>query len=242
VTVRAALFDLDDTLFDHQHCARVALAGIRALHTCFESFEPETLQRAHGEILEDLHQQVMTGHLDLERARVERFRRLYGVAGITADHRLAARAAAVYREGYLQARREVEGAAALLDAVHRHATVVIVSNNLLEEQQDKLRQCGLDRHVDILVVSEQAGVSKPHPGIFQIALERAGARAADAVMVGDSWSNDIEGARAAGIRPIWFNRDGKEPADPEVDMITSLEPTSEVLRVILALHRGTNAG
>ena len=31
-------------------------------------------------------------------------------------------------------------------------------------------------------------------------------RAEDAVMVGDSWAADVEGARAAGIRPIWFNR------------------------------------
>jgi FMN phosphatase YigB (HAD superfamily) len=111
--------------------------------------------------------------------------------------------------------------------------VVIVSNNLLEEQQEKLRQCGLEQYVDLLVVSSEAGVSKPDPRIFEIALARAGVGAGDAVMVGDSWENDIKGARAAGVRAVWFNRNDDAAADPAVPTITSLQPTESVVPVIL---------
>ena len=52
-------------------------------------------------------------------------------------------------------------------------------------------------------------MAKPDPRIFAIALERLGCAAADAVMIGDSWPADIEGARAAGVRAIWFNRSGQ---------------------------------
>jgi putative hydrolase of the HAD superfamily len=86
--------------------------------------------------------------------------------------------------------------------------------------------------VDVLVVSEEAGVSKPHPRIFEIALERAGAGPPEAVMLGDSWRNDVEGARAAGIRAVWFNRDGRDAPDPAVPVVRSLVPSAETWRVI----------
>ena len=44
--IRAVLFDLDDTLFDHSHCARSALAGVRDVYTCFASFSDADLERA----------------------------------------------------------------------------------------------------------------------------------------------------------------------------------------------------
>jgi FMN phosphatase YigB (HAD superfamily) len=53
-------------------------------------------------------------------------------------------------------------------------------------------------------------------------------------MVGDSWATDIEGARAAGIRAIWFNpqrRERPEPAD--VRELESLEPAAHAAAIIL---------
>ena len=230
--VHAVLFDLDDTLFDHAHCSRAALAGVRDAHPCFQSIEKEVLERSHASILEELHLEVLAGRVNLDAARVERFRRLYAMAGVEAPLELAQRTAVRYREAYVSARTEVSGAATLLGAIHPHARVVIVSNNVLAEQQEKLRQCGLDRFVDDLVVSEDVGVSKPDPRIFEVALERAGCAASTAVMIGDAWKNDIEGARAAGIRAIWFNRDGAAPPDPGVPVIRSLEPVEPVLTLI----------
>src|SRR4029453_17795860 len=141
----------------------------------------------------------------LEQARRERFRRLFAAVGVTPGDDVVAEAADTYRGGEIRIRRAIAGAPALLAAVRQRSQVGIVSNNLLEEQQGKLRQCGLDRFVDELGVSEETGMSKPDPRIFQIALDRLGRRADEVVMVGDSWAADVLGARAAGIRGIWFN-------------------------------------
>jgi HAD superfamily hydrolase (TIGR01549 family) len=232
--VRAVLFDLDDTLFDHRHCARSALAGVRRLHPCFDTFDDARLEAAHSQILEELHLDVLAGRLDIDAARIERFKRLYARAGMEADRILAERTAATYRDHYIQARTTVPGAIPLLVAIREHARVVIVSNNLLAEQRAKLRDCGLDRYVDVLVVSEEVGVSKPDPRIFTTALDRAGVSASDAVMIGDSWANDIEGARRAGIPAVWFNRTETPSPDPNVPTIHRLEPAEAVLRVIFA--------
>lgn len=232
--VRAVLFDLDDTLFDHQHCAHAALETVHRGHDCFKPIPFAAFQRTHAELLEDLHQAVMFGRMDIDAAREERFRRLFQSAGVEAADEIVRDVAAAYRRRYVEARRSIAGAAALLVRVRERASVVIVSNNILDEQRQKLRQCGLATLVDELVVSEEVGVSKPDPKIFEAALGRVGCGPREAVMLGDSWSADIAGARAAGIRAIWFNRHDlarPEPA-PEVAEVRSLEPAGDVLEII----------
>ncbi|HET7219024.1 MAG TPA: HAD-IA family hydrolase, partial [Vicinamibacterales bacterium] len=153
-------------------------------------------------------------------------------AGVTVDAAVLQETAAAYRHRYLETRRPVAGARDLLAAIKPYARVAIVSNNLLDEQQQKLRLCGFDDYVDVLVVSEEAGSWKPDRAIFETALERLGCAAADAVMIGDSWAADVEGARAAGIRAIWFNPGTKASADATIPEISAWSPIEPVLEAI----------
>jgi len=234
---RAVLFDLDDTLFDHRTSAREALRAIHRGHAADLDFG--ALERHHAIHLEELHLEVLAGRIGLDDARRERFRRVFLALGVPLEPEAVNAVATAYRSGYMTSRRALAGAAALLTAVRRHARIVIVTNNLLDEQQDKLQYCGLAPLVDALVASEDVGVSKPDPGIFRIALERAGVPADQAVMVGDSWANDIAGARGAGIRAVWFNPDRLAmPAEPaDVLEIHALEPADAIVRVLLGVHR-----
>jgi HAD superfamily hydrolase (TIGR01549 family) len=237
--MKAALFDLDDTLFDHRGCAREALTAVQGCHERFRSMPFDALERAHARFLEELHADVMLGRMPLEHARVERFRRLLASMNVPLAEGLAARMATTYRDTYRTTRRATPGAPALLAAIKSHARIAVVSNNLLEEQQEKLRTCGLDGLVDALIVSEDAGTSKPDPAIFRLALDRLHASPVNAVMIGDSWTADVMGARAAGIRAIWFNPGGAltPAADPAVPELRSLEPVDAALRMILDTYR-----
>ena len=87
--VRAVLFDLDDTLFDHRGCARDALEAVHACHPCFARDGLRRSRAAHARLLEELHREVMTGRVPLDAARNERFRRLFAAAGVTAADGLA---------------------------------------------------------------------------------------------------------------------------------------------------------
>lgn len=236
---RAVLFDLDDTLFDHQGCARDALTAVQQTHEALRAMPFDTLAQVHAGFLEELHQEVMLGRVPLEEARIERFRRVLVAAGADARSDLATEVASMYRETYRTRRRAVSGAAALIREIRRRARVGIVSNNLLDEQQDKLRVCGLDVFVDALVVSEEAQVSKPDAVIFRIALDRLAVPPSEAVMVGDSWSADVEGARAAGIRAIWFNPSDAPAPDPLADVaqLRAFEPVDVAARIILESPR-----
>jgi putative hydrolase of the HAD superfamily len=65
--------------------------------------------------------------------------------------------------------------------------------------------------VDAIVGSRAHGYVKPHPTIFQAALQQLGVEPAAAAMVGDSLEEDVEGARALGMRAILIDRDDRHP-------------------------------
>jgi putative hydrolase of the HAD superfamily len=232
--VRAVLFDLDDTLFDHRASAADALRAVHGAHDPFRKTPFDTFERQHSSLLEELHPEVVSGRLGMDAAREERFRRLFGYFGHAAADAACRDAALLYRSEYLAARRAMSGAAALLEAVRQRAAVAIVSNNMLQEQQDKLAHCGLAAHVDALVVSEDVGIAKPDPEIFLVALRALGVRPAEAVMVGDSWPADVVGARSAGIRPVWFNPSRLPSPEPHagVSELHALAPVPAVLALL----------
>ncbi len=65
--------------------------------------------------------------------------------------------------------------------------------------------------VDAAVGSAAHGKTKPHPSIFQAALEQLGVAAEEAAMVGDSPEDDVDGARAFGMQAFLIDRDGRYP-------------------------------
>ena len=85
--------------------------------------------------------------------------------------------------------------------------------------------------VDAVVGSRAHGFVKPHPTIFEAALQQLGVAAAEAAMVGDSIEEDVEGARALGMRAILLDRESRHP-DVE-ERLTDLYG----LPAALGLHR-----
>lgn len=239
--IRTVLLDLDDTLFDHRACSRDALAAARLGDAALRGQTLDDLERLHAAILEELHRDVMLGHMPLEAARRERFRRLLTATGTAATEAAASAAAETYRRRYRELRRAVPGAVPFLAALAARVKVGVVSNNLYDEQLDKLRVCGLEPFVEVLVVSERAGISKPDARIFRIALDALGAAADATVMVGDSWPADVAGARAAGLRAVWFNplRRPRPDGEPPVVELHTLEPPDEAVARVLSAQLET---
>jgi putative hydrolase of the HAD superfamily len=231
---RAVLFDLDDTLFDHRHSCRSGLTAVQRDFQPLQKIPLEELERKYGALLEELHPKVLQGVVSLEESRVERFRRLFSQAGEDISLTTAESCAHCYQKAYRVARRPTPGAIPLLRRLRPIAKVAVVSNNLIDEQREKLKCCGLVPFVDCLVVSEEVGVAKPELAIFEEVLKRLQCGAQEAVMVGDSWEEDILGAHRAGMRAVWLNRSGRPcPDQALVSEISSFEPLDAVLDVIL---------
>ena len=232
--IKAVLFDLDDTLTDHQHCSRSGLAALQQAYPCFARADIRQFERDHEALLNELHAGVLSGGFTLEQARRERFRRLLRRYGEDPTDALATRATACYRDVYESSFQTVPGAISLLEALKPRVTMGIVTNHQAAEQRGKIKRYGLDRLIDLVVISEEVGSAKPEAEIFELALERAGCRAGEAVMVGDWWEVDVLGARGVGMRAVWLNRYDVPCPDPSMALeVNALEPTETVLDIIL---------
>lgn len=235
-SVKAVLFDLDDTLFDHLYSTRQGLDAVCQAYPCFQQRPLDELFADYTRLLDEVHLRVLEGSLTIDEARRERFRRFFLLHGPETEDLLSAieHAAMLHRETYQASRQVVAGAIPLLEHLRGKVKVAVVTNNLVAEQVEKLSHLRMDHLIDELVTSEETGYIKPDPGIFSIALERLACRAEETVMIGDSWRSDVLGARSTGIRAIWFNRTSISCPDPALATeIRALEPLDEVMRLIL---------
>lgn len=83
---------------------------------------------------------------------------------------------------------------------------VVVTNGATRQQEAKIRRTGLDRYVADWVISEDAGVSKPNPRIFELAARRTRTGLRGAWVIGDSPEADIGGAAVIGLPSVWLHR------------------------------------
>jgi putative hydrolase of the HAD superfamily len=115
-------------------------------------------------------------------------------------------------------------AAPALDALGADHALALVTNGASCLQREKLAASGLTDRFDAVVVSGDLGTAKPDPAVYAHALSALGAEPGDAVMVGDSLRNDVDGALAAGLGAVWLNRDGRpRPQDrPDLREIAGL--------------------
>ena len=87
----------------------------------------------------------------------------------------------------------------------------------------------LDGLIAAAVSSSEHGYMKPHPSIFEAALTLAGVTASESVMVGDSLSHDIEGARRVGMKGILVHRSDDPPPTTDVPVIRSMAELPAIL-------------
>lgn len=230
---RVVLCDLDDTLFDHSGATRAALASVRDASSYFREWTLDVLDLRHRELLEMFHLEVLAGRMAIDAARIERFRQLLVEAAVPSPMTIAPDVAAHYRSAYEGHWQPVAGALALLRAISDGGSqAVVVTNSTVAEQRLKVDLCGFAPWIAALVTSEEVGVAKPDPRIFVDALARVGAQPGEAVMFGDVWATDIEGALASGVRPVWFNRMGAPSLNPDVREVRSLDETARVIEAL----------
>jgi putative hydrolase of the HAD superfamily len=114
-----------------------------------------------------------------------------------------------------------EDALPVLEELRRHALRIGLVSNGQRDLAEFAAHHGLE--VDALVGSRAHGKTKPHPSIFAAALEALGIEADEAAMVGDSYEDDVEGARAVGITAILLDREGRHPDVPDrIDTLLAL--------------------
>ncbi len=93
----------------------------------------------------------------------------------------------------------------LTDLKNSNYNLHIITNGFKEVQFTKLENSGILHFFNDVLCSEEIGQAKPHPLVFEGALKRTNAIAANSIMIGDDFNADVVGAENAGIRGVLFD-------------------------------------
>lgn len=100
-------------------------------------------------------------------------------------------------------------------------------------QYRKLEAIGVAPYIDFIVTSEEAGVEKPHPHLFEICVEKAGVQAAECAFIGDNYKKDVEGAWNSGLRGIWYTQEKEPDMETKYPVIQSFTDMKKIKNTIL---------
>src|SRR5690606_34497693 len=163
------------------------------------------------------------GEIRKEELIVERFLAPVREFGIN-DPEYAKKLSDDFLERTTHKTKLVEGALELLDYLKPRYRMHILSNGFREVQYKKIENSGLKPYFEKIILSEDAGINKPHTDMFTYALKTTNSRRNETVMNGDSWDADIVGAYQSRIAQIWYNPTGELPV--------GFEPTHTVHALI----------
>lgn len=206
--IRAVLFDLDNTLFDHRTSARCGLRTfVRDLGV---ELTPE-LSRSWLKIEHATYDRFLSKELNFQEQRRERLRQFLPLIGhpemfgtTELDEMFA-----IYLRSYEESWTAFPDAVPTLQMLKSIGiTLGIITNGNHEQQAKKISRTGIAPLLDLFFTSEQMGHAKPTRAAFTLPCEKTGFSPSQVLYVGDNFHVDIEGARAAGLQAIHLDREG----------------------------------
>ncbi|MFF8553460.1 HAD family hydrolase [Streptomyces sp. NPDC015501] len=218
--IRAVLWDIDDTLFDHTGADRT---GMR------QHLEREGLPEAYASVdvaldawraLSDRHwARVIAGETDFPGQRRDRVREFLSRDLEDAEAQAWFGRHAAHYEAAWALFPDVLPVLDLLAGGYRHG---LLSNAATRHQHHKLTTLGVRDRFEALVCAVELGIPKPEAGAFHAACEALALEPHEVAYVGDEPDIDASGAVAAGLTGIWLDRRGRG-GRPDLVTITGLD-------------------
>ena len=218
-------FDLDNTLWDVEP---TLLRAEEAQRNWLLANRPGTMEDMGHEDLWEFKKSVWKRHPHLahhmSKMRTQTIFELLQAAGYNEEEaRSGAEAAFAV---FLAERHKVElyeEALGVLEQLAGSYTLGALTNGNADVYKTDAAEC-----FDFAYLAEDVGVSKPHPDMFQAALDRANVPAGEIIHVGDDPNHDILGAQNMGMHTVWMNGRNKvwpenqKPADEEISNLKEL--------------------
>ncbi|MEC8831429.1 MAG: YjjG family noncanonical pyrimidine nucleotidase [Bacteroidota bacterium] len=201
--VTDVFFDLDHTLWDFEKNSALTFAKILAdnkvdvnLESFLEIYAPINFQmwalyRENGITKSELRYQRLRKTFDALKAEVSD-----EVIDVLAHDYIA------YLSSFTHL---LPNAVQVLEYLFPKYRLHIITNGFQEVQEKKLRGSSIHQYFQKVVNSEMAGVKKPHPYIFEMALDMAQVAPKNSLMIGDNLEADILGAKAMGMQVLHYN-------------------------------------
>jgi len=229
--IRAVTFDLDDTLWEIGPVIRRAEADLWAWlgANC-----PRIVQRWNASDLATLRESLFEEFPD--RTHDFRFLRKTVIRRVAIDSGYAGDVVDPAIEVFDAARNKVElfpEVRSELRWLARQYVLIAITNG-----NANLHTIGIADMFDDVISSANVGVAKPGRKIFDTAIQRAGVAPEEVLHVGDHAESDIEGARKAGMRTVWVNRNSAEWPE-HLDVPDAIVDDISGVRILLSPANGS---
>ena len=215
---KVILFDADETLFDFKKAEKEAFKN-----TMIEfgvSYDESYHFNIYKEINTAIWKELEEGLITQEKLKTERFRRF--IEKIEMDFN-ENDFATTYMKYLGEGSFLFEGAKELIEDLSDKYILSIVTNGLTAVQERRVKKSVIAKYFKDIVISEEVGISKPNPDIFEHAINNLGKFSKDEVlMIGDSLNSDIRGGINYNIDTCWYNPNNAENK-------TNLRPTYEMV-------------
>lgn len=220
-------FDLDHTLWDFDRNAEETLSELfdiyqfKALGFSSADVFIETYTKNNHQLWTQYH----LGKIDKTQLREARFANTFIELGVEPEL-----FPMQFEEDYIRLcplkTHLFPHAIETLEYLQNQYVLHLISNGFKEASETKVSTTGIGKYFKQFIISENIGVHKPHPLIFQFALEGANASKEESVMIGDSLEADIRGALNFGMDAIFFNpHQAETPVDIKHQIIGLKELT-----------------
>ncbi len=237
MSIKAVLFDLDDTLYgDFKTCDRLGLiaAGeylskkieIDAKKAADAMNNGRELLRKHCPYEPEMHNRTLFAKWGLESIGINPLKYAQGMHD-------------AYWDAVIDNMTIHSGVERLLTELKQaNIPVGICTNMLADIQMKKLCKLGLEDICGILISSEDAGRDKPYAPIFDLACKKLNVKHEDTLMVGDSIEHDIKGALSVNMKAMWLNWQDKDipKLDSPFYVANDFENAAKQIRTLCTLN------
>lgn len=199
------IFDIDETLFDFKETEKGAIEKIvTGLGLDYDSsYHFPLYKKINSKLWKDLEKGLIAG----EELKYKRFEEFFNAIDHSANIENVSHSFLQHlaHDAYL-----FDDSLPLLDYLKDKYRLSIITNGLKFVQDIKIDKSDIRGYFEDIVISEEAGVSKPDSKIFDIALSNLNHNEKhNVLMIGDSLSSDISGGFGFGIDTCWYNPEGK---------------------------------
>lgn len=227
-------FDLDHTLVDTRGQYRLGLAA--ALGEMYGEQAPKHFEEHFMRHHESLWSQYDRREISMLELRRQRFLRAWQDFGVVKDDAEADHFHQVYDATFETTLHAFPGALEMVRTLADKHRLGIVTNGSPDLQWRKLGIVGLQTYFpeETVIISEAVGKAKPHPSVYEAACQALRIEPAQALMVGDNFGSDVQGARNFGMDALWFVPDPPESVSAltctygETPLLTAEEVLSQI--------------
>ncbi|NLK20857.1 MAG: noncanonical pyrimidine nucleotidase, YjjG family [Epulopiscium sp.] len=208
--IKAIFFDLDNTLWDHDAAQERTIEKVydylNELHPITDTLY--TFAKVYNVYNEKAWNEYKKGTVTQERLRVHRFIELLNHYNIY-NNDLAIKLNDIYISIYPTWTYLIRGAKELLEELKTKYPLGIITNGVANTQVIKMEKSGLTGYFKWFIYSGEVGKAKPQPEIFKFATKKAHIKEEETLFIGDDFMGDIMGAKALGMKTIWYNPKGE---------------------------------